>query len=58
MDSRVLTSVEEFIFKQYSGDIKSFAQLHKTTVYKVYEWIRRDAHIINGKICIPTRHSV
>ncbi len=57
MESRALTSVEEFIFKQYDGDIKSFAQLHKTSVNKVNEWIRRDAHIINGKICIPTKHS-
>ena len=58
MENRVLTSVEEFIYKKYDGDIKSFAQSYKTSVYKVDEWIRRDAHIINGKICIPTKHTI
>lgn len=57
MESRVFTSVEELVYKKYDGDIKSFAQLHKTSVYKVHDWIRRDAHLINGKICIPTKHS-
>lgn len=57
MESRTLTSVREFIYKKHDGDIKTFAQLHRTSVYKVNEWIRQDAHIINGKICIPTRHS-
>lgn len=57
MKNRALTSVEEFILKQYGGDIAYFAQLYKTSVCKVNEWILHDAHIINGKICIPTKHS-
>jgi len=57
MENRTLTSVREFIYRKYDGDIKTFAQLHRTSVYKVNEWIRQDAHIINGKICIPIRHS-
>ncbi|CAI0782706.1 Uncharacterised protein [Serratia fonticola] len=57
MERYTLTSVREFIYRKHDGDIKTFAQLHRTSVYKVNEWIRRDAHIINGKICIPTRHS-
>ncbi|MFC0226984.1 hypothetical protein [Serratia aquatilis] len=57
MESRVLTSVKEFIYKQCDGDIKSFAHSQKTSVNKVNEWIQRDAHIINGKICIPTKHT-
>lgn len=57
MENHILTSVQAFIYEKHGGDIKTFAQLHRTSVYKVNEWIRRDAHIINGKICIPTRHS-
>ncbi|WP_154666978.1 hypothetical protein [Chania multitudinisentens] len=57
MENSVLTSVEELVHKKHDGDIQSFAQLYKTSVYKVHDWIRRDAHIINGKICIPTKHS-
>lgn len=57
MESHIFISVQEFIDKKHGGDVKTFAQLHRISVCKVNEWIRRDAHIINGKICIPARHS-
>jgi len=57
MEKSIFVSIKEIVYKKYGGDVRFFAQKHKTSVYKVHDWIRRDAHVINGKVCIPTKHS-
>jgi hypothetical protein len=50
-------SVREFIDRECKGCISTFAKQKKVDKKTVQEWLAKDAHIINGKVCVPTLHS-